>query len=173
MQVEVLKEEGLREALVGLSLSYNQSIERMDKIAHRLARKDGGHNKFLESICVWLDVSASLAFWGQFDTYRIGVTKQSESTMHTLGKRALVPSDFARFISTRELNALNRDIGFAASKGEAKYLLPQSFIQRRVVCTNYKTLRNIYQQRHQHKLVEWQEFCVDILLGLKKGEWLK
>ena len=173
MKVDILEEGGVKEAMLGLSLSYNQPQDKMLRVADKLATKDGGHNKFLESVCVWLDVSASLAFWGQFDTYRIGVTKQSESTMHTLGKRALVPSDFARFISTRELNALNRDIGFAASKGEAKYLLPQSFIQRRVVCTNYKTLRNIYQQRHQHKLVEWQEFCVDILLGLKKGEWLK
>ena len=83
MNVTVLNEAGYQEALLGLSLSYEQSLDKMPAVAERLAQRDNGHNKFLESIVVWLDVIAPRYWWQEFDTYRIGVSKQSSSTMHT------------------------------------------------------------------------------------------
>ena len=50
MKVKILKEYGYEEALLGISLSYNASLDRMPATAIRLANKDKGHNKFLESI---------------------------------------------------------------------------------------------------------------------------
>lgn len=38
-------------------------------------------------------------------------------------------------------------------------LLPSSYNQRRTVQLNYAVLRNIYQQRKDHKLDEWRDFC--------------
>lgn len=58
---------------------------RIIEEAGRLFEKDGGHNKFLESVILWLDVNAPLYWWTEADTYRLS-TKQSESTMHTLEK---------------------------------------------------------------------------------------
>ena len=55
---------------------------------------------------------------------------------------------------------------------ELKKFVPESFLQRRVVVTNYKTLRNIYQQRLSHKLPEWQIFCKRIKESLAKPEWV-
>lgn len=90
MKIDVLFEAGYEQALYGLSLSFkDRSISRktwwtadrfssMRKLASKLYKMDGGHNKFLESIVVWLDVEASRAWWQEFDTYRIGTTKQSE-----------------------------------------------------------------------------------------------
>jgi hypothetical protein len=43
-----------------------------------------GHDKFLEMIHVWLDITTCRSIWQQFDTYRVGVTKSSESTHHRL-----------------------------------------------------------------------------------------
>ena len=56
--------------------------------------KGGGHDKFLESIQVWFVMDMPRYFWQEFDTYRVGGSKQSESTMYTLGKRKLSTSDF-------------------------------------------------------------------------------
>ena len=84
MKIKILKEAGYDEALLGLSLSYNTKIERMDKVAAKLYCKDGGHNKFLESICVWLDITAARYWWQEFDTYRIGVTKLGSGTTMAL-----------------------------------------------------------------------------------------
>ncbi len=158
MKVEIIQEAGYQQALLGLSLSYNQPVEKMEKVAIRLCSKDSGHNKFLESIAVWIDINAPRYWWQQFDTYRIGMTKQSESTMHTILKTPLSDRNFQDKMSHMTISRLNYLIDnkkFNLLKQE----LPEGFLQRRIVCTNYKTLRHIIIQRQDHKLSEWQLFC--------------
>lgn len=172
MKVKVLGEAGYEFALLGLSLSYNMPVKKMQEVADRLASKDGGHNKFLESICVWIDVTAPRYWWQQLDTYRIGVTKQSESTMHTLTKRPLTQDDFDGHLPQATLDRLNELI---ASKNwkQAKRELPESFLQRRIVCTNYKALRHMRQQRKTHKLPEWHLFLDALDEQLAMPEFLE
>lgn len=157
MKVKVLKIAGVHEALVGLSLSYNVRIRRAAEVATQLWAKDGGHNKFLESIVVWIDMTAPRYFWQQFDTYRVGISKQSESTMHTLTKKHLTQENFSESIPTEWLDHLNELIG-ENNLGRVKELLPESFMQRRVICINFKALKNIVDQRKTHKLKEWRQF---------------
>lgn len=76
--IEILNESGYEEAMLGLSLSFNQPVSNMKGVSDRLYDKDGGHNKFLESVCVWLDITMPRYWWSEADTYRISVTKQSE-----------------------------------------------------------------------------------------------
>ena len=171
MKIEVLREAGYTEALLGLSLSYNTQLDRMPEVALRLAGMDKGHNKFLESIVVWLDITAPRYFWQQFDTYRVGVTKQSESTMHTAMKRWLTPRDFDGRIHPDALAHLNYSIrrkNFDMLKCE----LPEGFLQRRIVCCNYKSLKHIIGQRHNHRLPEWQIFCQAIQAQVEYKEFL-
>lgn len=169
MEVKVIKEAGYDEALLGLSLSYNS--EPSERVARNLISRDGGHNKFAESIQVWLDVTAPRYWWQQMDTYRVGVTKQSESTMHTLMMHRLEQSDFQGGCDLRILEILNkwRDAG---SFSVLKAHLPESFLQRRIVSVNYKTLRNICKQRASHKLPEWQLFIEELMDQLDHPEFL-
>lgn len=37
--------------------------------------------------------------------------------------------------------------------------LPSSYNQLRTVTMSYENLRNIYEQRKNHKLDEWRDFC--------------
>lgn len=166
MKVKILKEYGYEEALLGISLSYNASLDRMPATAIRLTNKDKGHNKFLESICVWIDIDAPRFWWSEFDTYRVGVTKQSESTIHTITKRKLYQDDFEKPILDIYLEHLNVLIG----KGDIeaiKNALPEGFLQRRIICTNYKALRGILLQRRDHKLSQWHVFCDAILANVE------
>jgi hypothetical protein len=157
--------------MLGLSLSYNQPVAKMPAVAARLLPRGGSHVKFLESIAVWLDITAPRYWWQQFDTYRIGITKQSESTMHTLLKRPLVQADLERPIPETVLDALNERIA-AKRFDEVKALLPEGFLQRRIVCTNYKALRHIVGQRHDHRLAEWQTFIRAVLEQVEHPEYL-
>lgn len=158
MKVVVKRETGYDIALEGLSLSYNvKDFERMKRVLSYLSFKDGGHNKFLESIIVWLDIEAPRYWWSQFDTYRIGMTKQSESTMHTILKNKLKQNNFEGGIPRIYLMFLNFLIKRKKFK-TIKRLLPENFIQRRIITTNYKTLKTIIDQRKNHKLYEWQYF---------------
>lgn len=183
MEVNVLEEHGHENALRGMAYSYkdravpicewwtHDRYVKMCKTAMALAHKGGGHNKFLESIVVWIDVEAPRYFWSEFDTYRVGTTKQSESTMHTLSKRDVYSDDFATCcIPQTLLNEINacRDTDIQTLKG----ILPESYLQRRLVCTNYKTLQNMYTQRINHRLPEWQAFCNAIMEQLEFPEYI-
>ena len=181
--VRVLCEAGFKEALFGLSLSYrtltpleingtkryfddDQHFLKLCKIAETLAFKQGGHNKFLESMQVWLLIRGSLSFWKQFDTYRVGTTKQSESTMHTLKKRALNENDFTK--ETFCIPTINQNF----SIDEMRDRLPSGFLECRVVNTNYKTLQNIIHQRKNHKSKKWNTFIEMLLKQVKFPQFL-
>jgi len=171
VEVIILREAGYQEALLGLSLSYDQPIDRMPDVACKLAGRDNGENKFLESIAVWLDVTAPRYWWQQFDTYRVGVTKQSASTMHTLLRRPLTQDDFEGGLSHETLQRLNWLIGKRDLEA-VKRELPEGFRQRRIVCTNYKALRHMSAQRHDHRLREWHFFCEAALSQVEHPEFL-
>ncbi len=162
MSVRVIEEHGHASALLGLSLSYGQDPGRMNEVAKRLRFRGDGHNKFLETVVVWLDITAPRYFWQQYDTYRLGVTKQSQSTMHTLTARALAQEDFSHPIPIEHLLHLNRLIE-ERSWEQAKRDLPESFLQRRIVCQNYMSLQRMIRQRKEHRLSEWSVFVREVL----------
>lgn len=180
--VRVLKESGFYEALFGLSLSFdvispevitgesnllsNEKFLKMQKVAQTLAFKGGGHNKFLESMQVWLLIRGSLSFWKQFDTYRVGTTKQSESTMHTLRKRVLTENDFTK--ETFCIPTINQNF----SIDEMRDSLPSGFLESRMVNVNYKTLQNIIFQRQNHRSKKWNTFIEMLLKQVQHPEFL-
>jgi hypothetical protein len=171
-QLTVELEAGHDVALRGLALSYEQKFDHMLDVAYKLSTHDDGENKFLESMVVWLRIVAPRYWWQEFDTYRIGVTKQSGSTMHTILKRPLTQDDFVDDIPQSTLDALN-DLIADKRLPKVKALLPEGFMQERYVCLNYKVLRHIIKQRRQHKLHEWQQFVRLILEHLAHPEYLK
>lgn len=175
MEVKIIKESEQTEALFGLGLSYGitsnisfqdflgntELQEKMGRVANTLYSKDGGHNKFLESIVLWLDITAPRFWWQEFDTYRVGMTKQSESTIHTITHTKFEANNFSRYIPQIVIDRLN----FLVSERDFQQLkneLPEGFLQRRIVCTNYKVLRHIISQRKNHKLEEWRVFVEEV-----------
>lgn len=184
MEVKIVEEHGYEVACRGMAYIYmDRALEvgtwwagQKEKAMRRLsllAHKDGGHNKALESIQVWIDIDASRAFWSEFDTYRVGTTKQSQSTMHTLSKRGPLPEDFEEGTHWRVIDAFT-DV-WLASKGDINVLkmnLPEGFLQRRIVCTNYKVLRNVLAQREGHRLKWWGVFCDEIRKQAEHPEFL-
>ena len=172
MSVKVLAEHGEPYAIAGLGLSYNvPEGADMIPVADRLAHRPNGEAKFLESICVWLDIRAPRFWWSQFDTYRVGVTKQSQSTMHTLMKRLLTADDFCGGVTEAAIAEVNAAI-LQGDIEKAKALLPEGFLQRRIVCTNYGALQRIVRGRRGHRLPQWQEFCVSVLAQVKRPQWI-
>lgn len=182
MDIKILNESDIELALYGLGLSHGLTSEisysdfiHSDKIklrekllnvAKRLTPLDKGHNKFLESICVWLELDLPRYIWQDFDTYRIGISKQSEATNHTITKRNLTQMDFDAIIPEIILNELNNRINNGDFIG-VKDILPESFLQKRIVCVNYKTIKNIIEQRHAHKLIQFRTLCAYLLENLK------
>ena len=173
MKVLVRKESGYEQAVEGIGYSFGvEDQERLYGVADKLADKDGGHNKFLESMMVWIEINAPRYWWQEFDTYRVGTTKQSESTIHTICKKHVTNEDFSHNIIPAMIDYLNiliAEYNTVEDKDRKKEVfelikanLPEGYLQKRMVCTNYKTLRNMIWQRRNHKLDEWHVFIREI-----------
>ena len=183
MDVKIVEEHGHTTAVEGIGLSYNiTDFDRLVNIGGRLAHRQGGHNKFLESIGVWLDIRAPRYWWQEFDTYRVGMTKQSESTMHTLFKKELFPSDFTPETPPRCIALLNTQIRLYRDAEDPdirdhllrciKAALPEGYLQRRIVFTNYKVLQHMCWQRRHHRLEEWHTFIEVLKRDLQKPDYV-
>ena len=147
------------------------------------------HRKFMRMIVVYLDITAPLYWWKEFDTYKVGTVANSCSTMHKIHEKEFTLDDFSHehlikgSIAVLEdtINELNEyrawylkwdymsendkanfDPGITCKKDlwwKMIQLLPSSYNQRRTVMLSYEVLANIYKSRKNHKLDEWVEFC--------------
>ena len=180
--IEIHEEAGFIPALYGLGLSYGLTsdipykdfllnkpmIDKLKSVSYNLYYKNGGHNKFLEHIEIWMLVDAPRFFWSQADTYRLS-TKQSASTMHTLKKHILTQDMFYEPIEENYLNFLNLKLKYdTITIDELKSDLPEGFMQKREWKISYNVLRNIILQRKNHELRCWKIFCRE---ALEKIEW--
>ena len=64
-------------------------------LMRRLAKSGPDHAKFLRMINVSMDILAPLYWWKEFDTYKIGTSANSCSTMHTICKKEFATKDFS------------------------------------------------------------------------------
>ena len=139
----------------------------------RLRNAGTDHRKFMRMIAVYIDVTAPLYWWKEFDTYKVGTVANSCSTMHKIHEKEFTLKDFSCEHLTPwnetvlanlivELNA-NRDRYLQTKEKEDWWqmiqLLPSSYNQKRTVMFNYEVLANMYKSRKDHKLDEWRNFC--------------
>ena len=146
-----------------------------------LAKGGAVHAKYRRMIAVYVDLTAPLYWWKEFDTYKVGTVANSCSTMHKIHAKRFTLADFScdhledMFLhglrDTIDLLNNARDMYLIAIKEKEPLvpakdywwqmiqLLPTSYNQRRTVMLNYEVLTNIYHSRKNHKLDEWHTFC--------------
>lgn len=61
----------------------------------RLRNAGTDHRKFMRMIAVYLDVTAPLYWWKEFDTYKVGTVANSCSTMHKVHAKEFALEDFS------------------------------------------------------------------------------
>ena len=143
-------------------------------LAKRLCKAGSDHRKFLRQIFVSVDITAPLYWYKEYDTYKVGTTANSCSTMHKIHAKEFTLSNFSvdhlippaidvMEMTIHQLNTL-RDL-FNETKDKQYWysmiqLLPSSYNQMRTCTMTYENLRNMYHSRKNHKLDEWKELCV-------------
>ena len=162
-------------------------------LATRLIKAGTEHRKFLRMIHVQMDVTAPLYWWKEADTYKVGTTANSCSTMHKIAAKEFTLDDFSHdhlfndavvyngYVSTSVLEcvigALNEFRNLYLETKDKRYwwqmiqLLPSSYNQRRTWDVSMETLLSILHQRKNHKLDEWNEFrdiCLEQVPYLKE-----
>ena len=153
-------------------------------LAQRLIRGGSEHRKFLRQIMVTVDITAPLYWWKEFDTYKVGTTANSTSTMHKLASKPITLDcfeidDYNPEIYDDNADPLLQKLDIDAHIKEdllpffellrQKYLetkdkrywkelvrwLPNGWLQTRTVSMNYENILSICHQREHHKLTEW------------------
>lgn len=159
--------------------------------------RSNSHSKFLRQIVLSVDITAALYWFKEFDTYKIGTTANSTSTMHKLASTPICLPCFETgdlqnvdlgedsLVDGTFTDNLVRMIGFLETL-RLKYLetkdkrywkelirwLPESWLQTRTVTANYQVIRSMYFDRRNHKLTEWSESFVDWVKTLPYAEEL-
>lgn len=153
------------------------------KLMTTLRNAGTDHRKFMRMITVYLDITAPLYWWKEFDTYKVGTVANSCSTMHKIAAKEFTLDDFSHehlgYQSIRVLKdtiKVMNDFREEFIKDHEKVnwwqmiqLLPSSYNQKRTVMLNYEVLANIYKSRRHHKLDEWHTLC-DWIEGLPYSE---
>lgn len=159
------------------------------KLMTQLAKAGTDHRKFMRMITVYLDITAPLYWWKEFDTYKVGTVANSCSTMHKIADKEFTLDDFScehlideyevcdictdeydgpynpKDVLNLVINVLNEARQLYLETKSKKYwwqmiqLLPSSYNQKRTVMLNYEVLANIYKSRRNHKLDEWHTLC--------------
>ena len=145
-------------------------------LAIRLRNAGTDHRKFMRMIIVYLDITAPLYWWKEFDTYKVGTVANSCSTMHKIADKEFTLEDFScEHLENSWLAHLKETIRLLNEARDAYHwcntdakkewwwqmiqLLPSSYNQKRTVMLNYEVLANMYKSRRNHKLDEWHTFC--------------
>lgn len=138
------------------------------------------HRKYLRMINVYMDITAPLYWWKEFDTYKVGTVANSCSTMHKIHDKEFTLDDFSvEHLNDDVLNKPFKDIISCLNFFRQLYiqdhskdnwwqmiqLLPSSYNQTRTVMMNYEVVARIIEQRKNHKLDEWNDF-IDVLSSL-------
>lgn len=61
----------------------------------RLRNAGTDHRKFMRMIAVYVDITAPLYWWKEFDTYKVGTVANSCSTMHKIADKEFTLEDFS------------------------------------------------------------------------------
>lgn len=155
------------------------------KLAQTLIKGGSEHRKFMRQIFVSVDITASLFWFKEFDTYKVGTVANSTSTMHKITSKPItldsfeiddfvnieyplevqeealkypVDQDVVQMIFIPYLEYLRKKYIETKDKKYWKELIrwtPESWLQTRTVTMNYENLRSMYFQRKYHKLNEW------------------
>lgn len=57
------------------------------------------HRKFMRMITVYLDITAPLYWWKEFDTYKVGTVANSCSTMHKIAEKEFTLENFSEVLA--------------------------------------------------------------------------
>lgn len=169
----------MRTQLVERELVEND-ITRGSKLSKAASADNGAHGQFLTGIRVAFDLTCSNKMWVEAERYRFLEFVSSQSTMHRITKFDL-DTAYNEYVDPRvidimkeKVNEYNALVEWVPSIGddidqierdkkrkylEILYTNPAGFELTARMTTNYRCLKNIYNQRKNHRLPEWRAFC--------------
>lgn len=169
---------------VGMRDVEDKDVKRGIKLVDATKTGNTAHHQFLTGIRVNFDLTCSNKMWVEAERYRFLEFVSSQSTMHRITKFNL-DECYNEYVDSQIIKIMKAkiaDYNFWTEKPEKVmndysidkeeynkrlkkmyleilYSNPAGFTLTARMTTNYRCLRNIYIQRHNHRLPEWRAFC--------------
>lgn len=155
---------------------FTKDWDRAQRLT-KASRFNAAHAQFLTGIVVNFDLTFSNKAWIEAERYRFLNFVSSQSTMHCITKFGL-RAQCNEYVDERIITIVQEYIDLYNSLTtqdeetiefkknlylKILYNLPPGFQLTARMTTNYRCLLNIYNQRHDHRLPEWREFCNQLL----------
>ena len=125
----------------------------------RLAKGGPVHAKYRRMIAVYVDITAPLYWWKEFDTYKVGTVANSCSTMHKIAAKEFTLEDFSTehlfgnedMLKWDERTDIAKDHTLAAVNvdGDWCYFSPKGYIQ--MTCNMLNRFRQLYLETKDKK----------------------
>ena len=161
-----------------------KDIKRGINLSNATRKGNQAHDQFMTGIRIAFDLRFSNKAWVEAERYRFLEFISSQSTMHRITKFE-IRNQYNKYVDPRIIDIMDEKVheynswleepdvimnDLAIDKEEynnrlkEKYLEilysnPAGFELTARMTTNYRCLKNIYTQRHDHRLPEWREFC--------------
>ncbi len=142
----------------------NPHIKRAVTLANA---KGGGHDQFLTGITVDFDLTFANKAWEDIKRYKFLNFISSMSQMHRIHVLD-IREHCNQYVDPRVIKVLEeKQTAYNSANPEDKseaflsliYNIPSGFELMSSMTTNYRCLKNIYEQRRSHRLVDFQVFC--------------
>lgn len=129
-------------------------------LAKRLISAGPEHRKFLRQIMVSVDITGPLFWFKEFDTYKIGTTANSSSTMHTIMHNPITidnfeMDDYSHMLSLDKYTCVHGD--------EAEFVIDDAWEDILTICNK---LRDKYLETKDKRY--WKE-----LIRILPESWLQ
>ena len=171
-------ENACRVARYPMASKIGEWIAEDGELLGRLARcKIGaGHDNALNGVIVQFDLTASNKFWTEVERYHFIDYISSQSTMHCIAKMEL--REQCNEYVTEEVIGLIEGYkkDYLENPTEENYMvllynIPSGFELTAGMTTNYRQLKTMYEQRKNHRLPDWKNFC-EWIRTLPNSEWI-
>lgn len=169
MSDSIFVEDGEYHDICNNSGPYNGSVSDTETffemgpkdydLMKRLRNAGTDHRKFMRMITVYADITAPLYWWKEFDTYKVGTTANSCSTMHKIADKEFTIDDFSHehlmnITDYEESPCLEDDFpAFEEKDGESLFWTPTDILIQTIGGLNF------YRQRYletKDKKYWWQ-----------------
>ena len=129
---------------------------------------NSGHVSWAKGVVVNMDITFTNKAWIELQRYHFIDIITGQSCMHRISKFNLDYA-FNEYVDEviierlKEVQTNYRENPTPENYLKLLYSTPSGIYLTGRVTTNYLQLMNIYQQRHNHRLPEWRQFCEELL----------
>jgi hypothetical protein len=166
--------ESIKASKYPMAVDTDKCTTKVTKRTYNLAsvQTGTGHDNFLKGILVQFDLTMTSKMSVELERYHFIDFVSSQSTMHRISQFNLDEA-YIKYVDKKCIEIIKEKVNRYNSltkeeqnseKGKELYLEilysnPCGMYLTARMTTNYQQLKTIYQQRRNHRLPEWQEFC--------------